>query len=201
MNLSLRMVVVLTFVGLISGGLLSVVNLLTAERIELNRQKEIEEAITQVVPGTVSSAKLYEEDRFTVYAGRDAADGKLGYAIYASGTGFQDVIVLMFGTDPAIEKIYSLTILEQKETPGLGAKITDQEAFLRFWQEKDIRQPLSLRKPAVGSPEELGASEVNAITGATISADKVLRIVNLSLERLRQIKQEGKLGSGGGHAD
>jgi RnfABCDGE-type electron transport complex G subunit len=201
MSLSLRMIVVLTFVGLISGGLLSVVNLFTAERIELNRQKEIEEAITRVVPGTVSSAKVYEEDRFTVYAGKDVEGSELGYAVYASGTGFQDIIVLMFGTDPAIEKIFSLTILEQKETPGLGAKITDQEAYLRFWQDKDIRQPLSLRKPAVGSPEELGASEVNAITGATISADKVLGIVNLSLERLRQFKKEGKLGSGGGHAD
>jgi RnfABCDGE-type electron transport complex G subunit len=200
MNLSVRMVVVLTAVGLISGGLLSVVNLLTAERIELNRQREIEKAITQVVPGTVSSAKLYEEDKFTVYAGRGADDLELGYAIYASGTGFQDVIVLMFGTDPAIEKIFSLTILEQKETPGLGAKITDQDAYLRFWLDKDIRQPLSLRKPAVGSPEELGISEVNAITGATISSDKVLGIVNLSLERLRQVKQEGKLGSGGSDA-
>lgn len=201
MSLSVRMVVVLTAVGLISGGLLSVVNMLTAERIELNRQREIEEAITRVVPGTVSSATLYEEDKFTVYVGRDAADQELGYAIYASGTGFQDVIVLMFGTDPAIEKIFFMTILEQKETPGLGAKITDQEGYLRFWQDKDIQQPLTLRKPAVGSPEELGSSEVNAITGATISSDKVLGIVNLSLERLRQIKQEGKLGSGDGNGN
>ena len=201
MSLSVRMVVVLTAVGLISGGLLSVVNMLTAERIELNRQREIEEAITRVVPGTVSSATLYEEDKFTVYVGRDAADQELGYAIYASGTGFQDVIVLMFGTDPAIEKIFFMTILEQKETPGLGAKITDQEGSLRFWQDKDIQQPLTLRKPAVGSAEELGSSEVNAITGATISSDKVLGIVNLSLERLRQIKQEGKLGSGDGNGN
>jgi len=199
MNLSVRMVVVLTAVGLISGGLLSVVNLLTAERIELNRLKEIEDAITQVVPGTVSSQKLYEEDKFTVYASKDASGQELGYAVYASGTGFQDIIVLMFGTDPAIETINSLTILEQKETPGLGAKITDQQAFLRYWKGKDIRQPLTLRKPAVGSPEELGATEVNTITGATISSDKVMGVVNLSLERLRQMKQEGKLASGDSH--
>ena len=201
MNLSVRMIVVLTSVGLISGGLLSVVNLLTAERIELNRLKEIEEAITQVVPGTVSSQKLYEDDAITIYVGTDASGQELGYAVYASGTGFQDIIVMMFGTDPAIETIHSLTILEQKETPGLGAKITDQQAFLRYWQGKDIRHPLSLRKPAVGSPEELGASEVNTITGATISSDKVLGIVNLSLERLREIKQAGKLGSGDSHAN
>jgi major membrane immunogen (membrane-anchored lipoprotein) len=47
----------------------------------------------------------------------------------------------------------------------------------------------------------LGASEVNTITGATISSDKVLGIVNLSLERLREIKQAGKLGSGDSHAN
>ncbi len=201
MSLSIRMIVVLTAVGLISGGLLSVVNLLTAERIELNRQKEIAEAITRVIPGTVSSQKLYEEEKFAVYVGKDAAEQDLGYAVYASGTGFQDVIVMMFGTDPAIETIHSLTILEQKETPGLGAKITDEMAFLRYWKGKDIRQPLTLRKPAVGSPQELGASEINTITGATISSDKVLGIVNLSLERLRQIKQAGKLASGGSHVD
>ena len=201
MTLSVRMIVVLTAVGLISGGMLSVVNLLTAERIELNRLKEIEEAITQVVPGTVSSQKLFEDDAITIYVGRNVTGQELGYAVYASGTGFQDIIVMMFGTDPAIETIHSLTILEQKETPGLGAKITDQQAFLRYWQGKDIRQPLTLRKPAVGSPEELGVSEINTITGATISSDKVLGIVNLSLERLREIKQAGKLESGASHVN
>ncbi len=201
MSLSVRMILVLTAVGLISGGLLSVVNLLTADRIELNRQKEIAEAITRVIPGTVSSQKLYEEEKFAVYVGKDAAEQELGYAVYASGTGFQDIIVMMFGTDPAIETLHSLAILEQKETPGLGAKITDQESFLRYWKGKDVRQPLTLRKPAVGSPEELGGSEINTITGATISSDKVLGIVNLSLERLRQIKQAGKLGGGDSHVD
>lgn len=197
MSLPVRMIVVLTAVGLISGGLLSVVNILTAERIELNRQKEIEEAITRVVPGTESSALLYEEDNLMVYGGRDADGKDLGYAVYSSGTGFQDIIVLMFGTDLPITTINSLTILEQKETPGLGAKITDREAFLRFWEGKDCSQPLTLRKPAAGAPEDLLPAEINTITGATISSEKVLGIVNLSLERLRRIKQEGKLQSGG----
>jgi RnfABCDGE-type electron transport complex G subunit len=195
------MIVVLTFVGLISGGLLSVVNLLTAERIELNRQREIEAAISRVVPGSVSSRILYSEDRFTVYAGQGEGGQPLGYAVYASGTGFQDIIVLMFGTDPAIERINRLTILEQKETPGLGAKITDRQVFLRFWEGKDASGTLTLRKPAVPTPDELAPAEVNTITGATISSQKVLEIVNLSLERLRQLKQDGTLQSGGVDAD
>jgi electron transport complex protein RnfG len=194
MSLSARMILVLTMVGLISGSLLSVVGLLTTERIELNRLREIEAAISFVIPGTVTSVKLYEEEKFTVYAGQDSEGMELGYAVYASGTGFQDIIKLMFGTDPAIQRLNSLTILEQKETPGLGAKITDALAFLRFWEKKDLSRALTLRKPAVGSPEELSPFEINTITGATISSEKVLQMVNLSLERLRGIKQEGKLG-------
>jgi major membrane immunogen (membrane-anchored lipoprotein) len=39
----------------------------------------------------------------------------------------------------------------------------------------------------------LAANEVNTITGATISSDKVLSIVNQSLEKLKQLKKAGKL--------
>lgn len=192
MNLSSRMIIVLTSVGVLSGALLSTVGLLTRERIEANRLREIEEAIVSVVPGTTGNQKIYEEKDFTVYATRDEAGQITGYAIYTAGTGFQDKIVIMFGTDAALQKIFRLTILDQKETPGLGAKITDEEAFLQFWENKDCSQPLTLRKPPVAR-EELGASEINAITGATISSEAVLNTVNTSLERLRSLIQEGTI--------
>jgi RnfABCDGE-type electron transport complex G subunit len=189
------MIVVLTSVGLLSGGFLATVGILTKERIAANKQKEIEDAILTVVPGTESSQKLYEEKDLSVYGGKDNKGTLLGFAIYASGVGFQDKITLMFGTDPRVSRIRRLTILDQKETPGLGAKITDQESFLKYWKDKDCTQPLSLHKPATSSPEELGTAEVNTITGATISSEAVLNTVNLSLDRLRRLKSEGKLAS------
>jgi RnfABCDGE-type electron transport complex G subunit len=195
MNLSTKMIVVLTSVGLISGGLLSVVGLLTKERIELNKQQEIEEAIISVVPGTETSEMLYEEENLTIYGARDGQNNFLGYAVYARGTGFQDIIALMVGTNAEITKINSLKIIEQKETPGLGAKIEDKNAFLQFWENKDCSGDLTLRKPAVSSPEDLASTEVNTITGATISSQKVLEIVNLSLDQLKKLKAEGELGS------
>lgn len=194
MNLYTRMIVVLTVVGLISGGFLSVVGMLTQERIELNRQQEIEEAIGQVVPGTKSYMAAIEEKDLIVYEVKGEQDNLIGYAVYARGTGFQDIVSLMFGTDPDLNTINSLTILEQKETPGLGAKITDRDVFLKFWEDREINQGLTLRKPAVNTREELSPSEVNTITGATISSQKVLNIVNLSLEHMRSLKNEGKLG-------
>jgi electron transport complex protein RnfG len=184
------MIVVLTCVGLISGGFLASVGILTEERIVENKQREIEAAIGLVVPGTENYEILHEEDALTLYSCQNEQGTLLGYAVLASGTGFQDKITLMFGTDTSISTLNSLAILEQKETPGLGANITSEDLFLRFWLEKDITAPLSLKKPAVNSTDQLAPNEINTITGATISSEKVMGIVNLSLETVRQ-KTEG----------
>jgi len=186
------MIVVLTSVGLLSGGFLATVGLLTKERIALNKQREIEEAIITVVPGTEISQKLYEERDLSIYGGRDETGAIVGFAIQASGVGFQDKITLMFGTDTSITRIIRLAILDQKETPGLGAKITDKESFLQYWENKDCTQPLSIRKPPSSLAQDLSSAEVNTITGATISSESVLNTVNISLVRLRALKKEGK---------
>ena len=193
MNLTQRMIVVLTAVGLVSGVLLATVGILTQELIEENRQKEIKAAITRVVPETQESRVLYEDDDITVYGSLGSEGTLVGYAVLASGTGFQDVITLMVGTNPDMTIIRRLTIINQKETPGLGAKIESRDAFLQFWDDKSVSEPLALRKPAVGSPEELAANEVNTITGATISSKKVLGIVSRSLELAQSLKTDGKL--------
>lgn len=201
MSLSSRMIIVLTTVGLISGGFLAGVAQLTKERIALNIQKEIEEAIVEVVPGTKQNKTLYQEEDFTIYSGQDDSGSTTGYAVQATGIGFQDKITLMFGIDDSLKKITGLTIIEQKETPGLGAKITDWNAFLRFWEDRDASGKLTLRKPPAGSLEDLSPSEINTITGATISSQKVLEIVNLSLDKLKKIISEGKIAGEGYYVD
>jgi len=193
MSLSFRMIIVLTSIGLLSGGLLVSVGFLTKERIALNKQREIEAAITAVVPGTSSSQKLYEEKDFTIYAGKDEGGNLLGFALNTSAAGFQDKIILLVGINADLTKINSLYVLDQKETPGLGAKITDRESFLVFWENKDCSGPLKLRKPPVASPEQLSPSEVNTISGATVSSEAVLSAVNGSLEKIKKLKTDGKL--------
>ncbi len=193
MTLSSRMIIVLTCVGLLSGGFLTGVGLVTKDRIAHNKQMEIEEAITAVVPMTSTSEVLHEEKDLTVYGGKDESGNLVGFAVYTSGMGFQDKITLMFGVDASLAKISRMAILEQQETPGLGAKIKDLEAFLKYWEGKNSSQPLTLRKPAAISAEELSATEVNTITGATISSQAVLDMVNLSMEKLRVLESAGKL--------
>ena len=194
MSLSARMILVLTCVGLISGGFLAGVGLWTKDKIAFNINQEIEQAIKTVVPGTAVSTKLHEEQAFTVYEGKTEDGALAGYAVYASGTGFQDTITLMFGTDLELKKLTRLTILKQTETPGLGANIEREDLFLRFWEDRDIKEALTLHKPAAGSPNELTPTEINTITGATISSEAVLNIVNLSLEKLRDKIEPGQFG-------
>jgi electron transport complex protein RnfG len=200
MNLSSRMVIVLTAVGLLSGGFLASVGILTKGRIALNKKMEIERAIVSVVPGAVASETLYEEKDFIVYGGKNEAGDLQGFAIYTSGVGFQDKIILMIGVDASLSRLNGLAVLDQKETPGLGAKIVDRASFLIYWEKKGFSQPFSLRKPPAPSPESLSASEVNTITGATISSEAVLNIVNTAREKVRALKEEGKLVLGGPHA-
>lgn len=190
------MVAVLTVVGIISGTFLATVGLLTKERIELNKKREIERAILAVVPGTQMSQVVHEEKDLVVYGGKTAGGELLGFAIYAAGIGFQDKIILMLGVDPSLARISALTILEQKETPGLGAKISDRESFLVYWENKDCKGPLRIRKPRAPSPEDLSPNEVNTITGATISSDAVLGTVNSALEKVKMLMREGKLLTG-----
>jgi electron transport complex protein RnfG len=197
MKLSTQMVVVLTSIGLLSGGLLVSVGHLTQDRIALNMQRDIEEAILKVLPGTKSSQKLYEEKDFSVFEGKKEDGNLVGFAIHASGLGFQDRITFMLGVNETLTKLIHLVILDQKETPGLGAKITDEDSFLKFWENKDCSNPLTLRKPAARAAEDLAPYEVNTITGATISSKAVLDIANISLERVRQLIKEGKLKGGG----
>lgn len=200
MSLYKRMVIVLTSIGVVSGALLMSVNLLTKDRIAANKQREIEQAVIRVIPGTTASQKIYEEKNFTVYEGKNDQGQDLGLAILTTAGGFQDKILYIFGLNLPLTRISSLYVLEQKETPGLGAKVADEKTFLQFWEDKDSTASLSLRKPAV-EKGKLAPSEVNTVTGATVSSKAVLASVNAALEKIKKLKEEGKINIERGHAE
>jgi RnfABCDGE-type electron transport complex G subunit len=196
MKLPARMILVLTLVCLISGGFLTGVAMLTKERIALNIQAEIEEAIDLVVDDAETDVLVYEEEDFVIYKELEEDGDLAGFAIQATGVGFQDKITLMFGLDASMEEITGLTIIDQKETPGLGAKIEDWDTFLQFWENRDASGLLTLRKPPVSTIDELLPTEINTITAATISSEKVLEIVNSAVEKTREIVKAGKINLG-----
>ena len=187
MNKVLHILLTLTIIGIVAGGVLAIVNIWASPRIAANQKAETELAIFLVQ----KEGKSYEQikiDKGELYKVFDAQKNPVGYSLVYEGNGFQGKIRMMIGLEPDLNKITSIEILEQTETPGLGTKVTEPPY-------KDQYNGL-LAVPKVewvkGKPP-VKPNEIQAITGATISSKSVVAIVNEGIDELRKMKDEGKL--------
>jgi len=177
--------------GLTFGAALAGVHVALNEKIEQNKKNEALRRIPQLVPGArAGNAKTIAG--MTVYDAVDDAGRHVGYVIRAVGSGFNDKIELLIGLDASAANITGLYVLDQKETPGLGSKITDQDWLDQFSSQerkKQGRSPLSTAKQLDAKKGEPGDSEIKAVTGATISSASVCRTINDAVAKIR-----GELG-------
>ena len=148
-------------------------------RIAQNKREALEQAVFEVVPGAEKFERLSAGAR-QVFRCLDAAGQLVGWAVPASGFGFQDKIELVFGLSADTNTITGLKILDQKETPGLGNKI-EEAAWRAQFKGLDATSPGSTVK---GAPKDK-AHEVQAVTGATISSTSVMKIVNQAAAEVR----------------
>lgn len=180
MKKSHHMILTLTLVGMLSGGALVGVYRYTQPLIKINQQKALQEAIFQVLPG-VQTFREIKKDGKIIYKGFDSSGKEVGYAFTGEGPGYQGIIKLMIGVDPELKQIFAIQVLESVETPGLGQKITTS-SFRDQFHHLSISSPLRVvkRKPST-------SGEVQAITGATISSQAVVDIVNGEIARVRKL--------------
>ncbi|HAG50525.1 MAG: hypothetical protein A2X87_00525 [Deltaproteobacteria bacterium GWC2_42_51] len=189
MNKIVKMVLVLSITGAVSGGILAQVFHFADPLIQENRKKELREAIFVVL----SEAKDYttlekgnDKEKIVVYKGIDA-DGKLvGIAFIADGGGFQGNIRIMVGLSTDYLKLKGIKVLEQNETPGLGNRIKEP-AFEDQFRGLEIKPKVEYIK--YRKPEK--PNQIQAITGATISSEAVVKNINNAVERvLKNFPQE-----------
>lgn len=166
MESSLRnMLLSLGAICLVCAALLSSVNALTAKRIAMVQEQKTERAIAQVVPpfdGTpVDTTVILDGTEYLVHQAM-AGDSIVGYAIESVATGFGGPIDLMVGFSTDGE-IYSTAVISHSETPGLGAKMTDEESYFRtqFVGKNPAEYNLSVSKDG---------GDVDAITASTITS-------------------------------
>lgn len=178
-------------------------------RIEAHRAEALRQAVMEVLGAPDRYETLYvtgdrltaelpagadSSDAIPVYAGYDAAGSRIGFAVPAEKTGYQDVIRLIFGYDPGRGEVLGMKVLESKETPGLGAKIITDSSFVREF--RGVETPLEGVKEGGDAP-----GEVDMITGATISSETVIEAINERLEELGPVLRAGEVaaaGTGGG---
>lgn len=99
-----------------------------------------------------------------------------------SGEGMWSTLYGYIALEPDLNTIADATFYEQQETPGLGDQITRPD-WLAQWQGRRIYDERGdLRFAVAGSVVDPASStalyEVDALTGATVTADAVTRLVH-----------------------
>jgi len=197
-----RLMATLTVAGALAGLLIVMVNQHTKPIIDKYKAEQLQKAVYEVLPGIERYATYYlldgalslllpegaKESEFKrVYIGYDANSELKGVAVSRGESGFQDVVQVIFGFDPASGKILGMKVLESKETPGLGDKIFKDKAFVdQFFAGPDT--PLVPVKAGAGKGRP---GEIDTITGATISSKVVISIINHGLEEWSPILEQG----------
>jgi len=183
---SLRLVMTLAIAGLVSGVAIIGIYETTLPTITANKARELREAVFKVLPGvTRMQALVYRDGRImavpepqkdepVVYGGYDEQGDFVGYAMPGAGPGFQDTIALLYGYLPGDKQVVGMEILESRETPGLGDKIYKDADFVAEFSALSVEPEIVAVKKGTATLD----NHVDAITGATISAKAVVRIIN-----------------------
>ncbi len=174
-NKSLQIFVVLGAVCLFSAGALSIMYNFTKTPISKNQQKELQSAISKVLPEVKSYKELKKTEELTIYEGRGKNDKIIGYAVVGEGNGFQGKIKLIVGIDADLKSFSGMEVLESSETPGLGTKVAD-EPFIQ--QVKSLKLQQGVPIGIVRDEKNKKETDIQAITGATISSEAVVSVLN-----------------------
>lgn len=196
-NVMLKEAGILFAITLIAGLILGFVYELTKEPIRIQEEKAVQEACAQVFESAAQFAELpYEASEEmalelaetgveigTVFQALGADGSLLGYVVQSTSTeGYGGDIVLYLGVT-LDGTLNGISLLEISETPGLGMRA--QEVLAPQFRGKQVSQ-FTYTKTG-GSSD----SEIDAISGATITTEAVTNAVNGGLKVAEALRQGG----------
>ncbi len=193
MNRNLRMVIFVVVMGIVTSVLLMGVDALTAERIQLNQQAQLQSAILDAYDIDYDAANIgqifndhfetKEIDDLVFFIHNDS--GAISYEF--SGDGLWGPIRAVISFEDDFETIRQIRVLQQEETPGLGGVIASHD-YLDTFIGKNLSGGLIISQSADASLDD----EVDAITGATGTSNAFEGMLNRNYETFKETwEQEG----------
>lgn len=180
----LNMVLCLTAVCLICSAILGVVYAVTAAPIKAADQKALVESIAQVLPdgGELSDAAIgnYNGQVIEYYTSSNAGV-PAAYAVKSTTIGFGGPLTIMVGVLPD-GTVYNTSVLTCSETPGLGAKCTENESLFRT-QFQNFNGVLAVKKDG---------GDIDAITASTITSRAFTLAVKNAVEFVKTLAPAGE---------
>ena len=110
----------------------------------------------------------------------------VAYAIKSTVVGFGGPVAIMVGIT-VDGTIYNTSVLSHTETPGLGAKCTSDEKFIKQWQ--NIKPSINGGEGKVLKVKKDGG-DIDAITASTITSRAYSLAVNNAVEAFLKITKE-----------
>ncbi len=123
MKYYLKLSLILLVFCVVATGILAYVNSLTAPVIAQRKTTEEIEARESLIPGAEFEEKESDQG-LTYYVAKDPETAEvLGYTFIAADLGYSSTVQTMVGVDNEF-KVLGIRIVDQAETPGLGANCT-----------------------------------------------------------------------------
>lgn len=186
----LKLTMTLLITSVIVAGLLGLVNKVTAPNIAATNKANTEAAMAAVVADPASTfsdpleitddmtaaAATYKAKVSEVYQVTGSDGSAAGYAVKMEASGSQGTIQMMVGVD-AEQAVTGVSIVSNSETSGIGSRVMSNEAL--------PGSGVGVLDQFVGMSHANGdlvvGSNVDAITGATVSSKGVTSGVNGAL--------------------
>ena len=132
-----------------------------------------------------------KKEKVEVYRAMSEAGECVGWSFNAAGSGFADKIELVVAVDKDFEKLAGFDVLASNETPGFGDQIKYD-----YYRDQFAGAPAEeLELVTSGEPKNIDA-EIVAISGATVSSEAVVEIINNFLTQIKkQMQQKGQIGN------
>jgi electron transport complex protein RnfG len=178
----MKMVIVLTVLASLSGGLLAAIRNGTKERIEVAQLNFVKgPAIKQIMVGSSNDPIA---DRFKMPIGESEMDFFIGkfdgkaktVALEAFGKGYGGDVGVMVGIDVENDTIFGMSVTTHAETPGMGAKAKEDPSFVSQFKGKSVDSPINITNDG-GQINAIGGSTITsrAISNAATEASKVYK--------------------------
>ncbi len=163
-----NMLFVLLLISAVAGFLLGLVHYYTKDRIAEIQAKKTLDAIYESLTCDYDNVpdkeqivtKTSENEDVILYPALKKGELSCAAVRTFSLKGYSGKILLMVGLN-GLGELQKIKVIEQKETPGLGTKIEDEDFLSQFFQKNPLNFKLKVKKDG---------GDVDAITAATISS-------------------------------
>ena len=193
MKSKLLMILFVLILGSVLTAALVSVDSYTAPYIVKNKVKKLREGILKAfgiahTKDGIDEAFIenVEETKLeTIQFYHEKKSGNISFEFH--GSGLWGPIEGMIALSPDLKVIKGLSIIHQEETPGLGGRIAELD-FLNRFTGKNVTGDLIIQPPGKAS----GDSEVDGITGATLSCKAFEGILNSEIKKYVFIIKEAE---------